>query len=250
MENYENIQMPEINQVDEATANTPMVVEQIQEPADERQERQTRRPQFRLGGTVEQVSMTVMAVGMAVAMLTGILWTKILASSICVFAFLVPIVSRIVSRRAGISPEKVCSILKKRGLALVVNGDEIRWTSNGKECILRVRSHCQVEIAREYDLPPIPAAIEGNEKAALETMKEVYLAKVSVRMDNGSGRLAFSTESLCASAKEFSAYLPMCLEILDLAEDRQKEHIMEIRNAKGENGPRKIGFLHPDGTIR
>ena len=81
-------------------------------------------------------------------------------------------------------------------------------------------------------------------------MKEVYLAKVSVRMDNGSGRLAFSTESLCASAKEFSAYLPMCLEILDLAEDRQKEHIMEIRNAKGENDPRKIGFLHPDGTIR
>ena len=38
--------------------------------------------------------------------------------------------------------------------------------------------------------------------------------------------------------------------ILDLAEDRQKEHIMEIRNAKGKNGPRKIGFLHPDGTIR
>lgn len=249
MENNESIQMPEINHVDEATANTTMVVEQVQELTDERQGRRTRLPQFRLGGTVEQVSM-MMAVGMTVAMLTGILWTKILASSICAFAFLVPIVIRSVSRRTGISPEKVCSILKKRGFAPEVNGDEIRWISKGKECILRVWSHCQVEIAREYDLPPIPAAIEGNEKAALETMKEVYLAKVSVRMDNGSGRLAFSTESLCASAKEFSAYLPMCLEILDLAEDRQKEHIMEIRNAKGEDGPRKIGFLHPDGTIR
>lgn len=249
MENNENIQMPEINQVDEATANIPMVVEQVQEPAD-RQERTARRHRLQLGGTLEQVSMTVMAVGMAIIMFTGILWTKILVSGICVFAFLVPVAVRFIRRRVGLSPEKVCSILKRRGFSPVVDGDEIRWTSNGKECILRVRSQCQVEIAREYDLPPIPAAIEGNEKAALETMKEVYLAKVTVRMDNGNGRLAFSTESLCASAKEFSIYLPMCLEILDLAEDRQKEHIMEIRNAKGENGPRKIGFLHPDGTIR
>ena len=37
MENNENIQMPEINHVDVATTNTPMVVEQIQEPAEELQ---------------------------------------------------------------------------------------------------------------------------------------------------------------------------------------------------------------------
>ena len=249
MENNENIQMPEINEVEVANANEVKAAENSQEPAN-KVEKAKKHRRIRLGGPVEQTSMLVMAAGLAVVMLVSLPWVKYTVAGICALAFLVPVVVRTARKRGGINAEKVCSILKKRGFSPVVSGDEIRWTSNGKECILRVRSHCQVEIAREYDLPPIPAAIEGNQKAAVETMKEVYLAKVTVREDNGSSRLAFSTESLCVSAKEFSAYLPMCLEILDLAEDRQREHITEIRNGKGSGATRRIGFLHPDGEIR
>lgn len=249
MENNENIQMPEINEVEVASANEVKATENCQEPAN-KVETVKKRHRIRLGGPVEQMSMLVMAAGLAVVLLVSIPCVKYTVAGICALAFLVPVVIRARRKRRGINAERVCSILKKRGFAPVVNGDEIRWTSNGKECILRVRSHCQVEIAREYDLPPIPAAIEGNQKAAVETMKEVYLAKVTVRENNGSSRLAFSTESLCVSAKEFSAYLPMCLEILDLAEDRQREHITEIRKGKENNGTHRIGFLHPDGEIR
>lgn len=249
MENNENIQMPEINDVEVASANEVKAADNSREPAN-KEETANEHRHVRLGGPVEQMSMLVMATGLAVVMLVSLQWVKYTVAGICALAFLVPIIIRTVRNCGGINTEKVCSILKKRGFAPVVNGDEIRWTSNGKECILRVRSQCQVEIAREYDLPPIPAAIEGNQKAAVETMKEVYLAKVAVKEDNGSNRLAFSTESLCVSAKEFSAYLPMCLEILDLAEDRQREHITEIRNGKGNKAVHKIGFLHPDGVIR
>ena len=238
MKNNENIQMPEINEVEAATANEMKVAENIQEPA-KKVEKEMEHRRICLGGPVEQMSMLV-----------SLPWVKYTVAGICALAFLVPVAIRAARKRGGINTEKVCCILRKRGFSPVVNGDEIRWTSNGKECILRVLSQCQVEISREYDLPPIPAVIEGNQKAALETMKEVYLAKVTVRDGNGNSRVAFSTESLCVSAKEFSAYLPMCIEILDLAEDRQKEHIMEIRNGKVENIARKIGFLHPDGTIR
>lgn len=248
MENNESIQMSEINEVETARENAVTAEESIQNPAP--REARKELPRVALGGTVEQISMTVMAIGVAVVILSGSHWAKNIVAGVCALVFLVPVVIRMMRRHNGINTEKVCCILRRRGYSPVVNGDEIRWTINGKECILRVRSQCQVEIAREYGLPPVPAAIDGNEKAALETMKEVYLAKVTVRENNGSSRLSFSTESLCASAKEFSAYLPMCLEILDLAEDRQREHMMEICNGKGKNSARKIGFLHPDGTIR
>ena len=248
MENNENKQMTEINEVETARENAVTAEETNQNPAP--REVRKRLPRFALGGTLEQISMTVMAVGVAVVILSGSHWTRNIVAGVCALVFLVPVVIRMMRSRHGINTEKVCCVLRRRGYSPVVNGDEIRWTSNGKECILRVRSQCQVEIAREYDLPPVPAAIEGNEKAALETMKEVYLAKVTVRENNGSSRLAFSTESRCASAKEFSAYLPMCLEILDLAEDRQREHINEIRNGSADRRPRKIGFIHEDGAIR
>lgn len=80
---------------------------------------------------------------------------------------------------------------------------------NGNESVLRTRSYYQVEILREYDIPPIPAVINGSKKAALETMKEVYLAKIAILEDFGRNKLTFSTESLCVSMKELSAYIPM-----------------------------------------
>lgn len=202
------------------------------------------------GGTLETICMSVMAAGLIAILIVQPNWIKYTIAGVCALVFLFPFFIRVMQSRNGISVEKVCGILKKRGLSPIVSGDEIHWTCNGKESTLKIRSHCQVEISREYEIPPVPAVIDGNEKAALETMKEVYLAKVSVHKGNDGNRLAFSTESLCASAKELSTYLPMCLEILDLAEDRQREHIAEIRNENANRGTRRIGFAHPDGEIR
>ena len=210
----------------------------------------TTRKRLPLGGTVEQSCMAIMALGIAGAMIFKPLWARIAIASVCAVVFLVPIIIRMIRSRSGLDADKVCSILKKRGITPVVDGDEIRWICDGKESVLRIRSSCQVEIAREYDIPPIPAAIKGNEKAALETMKEVYLAKVSVREEDGDNKLAFSTESLCVSAKELSAYIPMCLEILDLAEDRHREHVIEIRDKKEDKPCRRIGFAYEDGEVR
>ena len=214
------------------------------------EKKQQKSKGIQFGNTVEQICMIIMASGLVASSLVDNIWLKIILMGLCAVVFLFPFVLTYMQNHHGITAKKVCSVLKKRGLDPVVSGDEIRWSHNGKESILRIRSHCQVEIAREYEIPSNQAIIDGNEKAALETMKEVYLAKVSVREGNGNRRLAFATESLCVSAKEFSTYLPMCLEILDLAEDRQREHIAEMRSRNGDGKPRKIGFMHPDGTIR
>lgn len=203
---------------------------------------------IQFGGTLEQVCMTVMAVGLATVFFIETNWLRAVIAVVCSIVFIAPFLLKSIRSHRGISAEKACTILKKRGFSPVIAGDEIHWISNGKECILRIHSHCQIEIAREYDIPPIQAAIDGNEKAALETMKEVYLAKVAVRSECGSSRLAFSTESLCVSAKELSMYLPMCLDILDLAESRQREHIAEIRESLSAARYRKIGFTNSSET--
>ena len=111
-------------------------------------------------------------------------------------------------------------------------------------------SHGQVELFREYDIPSAEPVIVGNERAAMETMKEVYLAKVAVKKQGESSLLAFSTESLCTSSKEFMTYLPMCLDILDLAESRQQVHIKEAHDGANNRVRRKIGFDYLDGANR
>lgn len=202
------------------------------------------------GDTVEQICMSTMVAGLIASLFVQTLLGKTIIAGICTVVFLTPFVIKALRHHHGLDPKKIYGILKKQGFDPMVADDEIRWRSKGKECILRLHSYCQVEISREYAIPPIKAVIDGNEKAAIETMKEVYLAKVSVRKDNGGNRLAFSTESLCVSVKEFLTYLPMCLEILDLAENRQQEHIAEIRERGTGAGREKIGFLHSDGKIR
>lgn len=200
-------------------------------------------PKIRLGGTIEQMCMLVLAIVIAAVSVLDANWKGLLPAGICAVFYFVPIGIKTIRRRKRINAEKICEILKKNGITPTVCGDEIRWTCNGKESILRIRSYCQVEIFRQYDIPPIPAVINGNEKAALETMKEVYLAKVAVLEDSGRNKLTFSTESLCVSMKELSAYIPMCIDILDFAEKRQQDHIAEIRN-NGRAPARKIGFVY------
>ena len=45
-------------------------------------------------------------------------------------------------------------------------------------------------------------------------------------------------------------YLPICLDILDLAESRQQVHIKETLDGASNGTRKKIGFEYPDGSIR
>lgn len=240
MENLQNTEME--NEV------MPQEVENTQN--EQKESKKDFRGSYVLGGTIEMTCMALMGFGLIACMFINSMWIKGVIAGVCAVIFSVPIVARVMRSRNTIDVEKVIDILKKKGFQPAFRDGEIRWTVNGKECILRIHSHCQVEISREYDIPSAEPVIVGNERAAMETMKEVYLAKVAVKKQGESSLLAFSTESLCTSSKEFMTYLPMCLDILDLAESRQQVHIKEVHDGANNGARRKIGFEHPDGSIR
>ena len=194
--------------------------------------------------------MSFMGCCLVVCMFINLMWIKGVIAGVCAVIFSVPIVLRAIRRRNSIDAEKVIGVLRKKGFQPTFKDGEIRWVANGKECILRIHSHCQVEISREYGIPSAVPVIVSNERAAVETMKEVYLAKVAVKSQGKSSFLAFSAESLCTSPKEFMTYLPICLDILDLAESRQQVHIKETLDGASNGTRKKIGFEYPDGSIR
>ncbi len=200
-------------------------------------------PKIRLGGTLEQMCMLVLAIVIATVSIFDANWKGLLPAGICAGFYFIPVIIKAIRRRKRINAENVCGILKSRGLSPVICGDEIRWNFNGKESILRIHSPFQVEIAREYDIPSNSAVVSGNERAAVETMKDVYLAKVSVHKNSGHSKLAFSTESLCISLKALSAYIPMCLAILDMAEKCQQQNLAEVSESSKKT-TRKIGFVY------
>lgn len=202
------------------------------------------------GGTIEMTCMSFMGCCLVVCMFINVMWIKGVIAGVCAVIFSVPIVLRAIRRRNSIDAEKVIGVLRKKGFQPTFKDGEIRWVVNGKECILRIHSHCQVEISREYGIPSAVPVIVSNERAAVETMKEVYLAKVAVKSQGKSSFLAFSAESLCTSPKEFMTYLPICLDILDLAESRQQVHIKETLDGASNGTRKKIGFEYPDGSIR
>lgn len=240
MENLQNTEME--NEV------MPQKVENAQN--EQKESKKDFRGSFVLGGTIEMTCMALMGFGLIVCMFISSMWIKGVIAGVCAVIFSMPIVLRAIRRRNSIDAEKVIGVLRKKGFQPTFKDGEIRWVVNGKECILRIHSHCQVEISREYGIPSAVPVIVSNERAAVETMKEVYLAKVAVKNQGKSSFLAFSAESLCTSPKEFMAYLPMCLDILDLAESRQQVHIKEAHDGANNGARRKIGFEYPDGSIR
>lgn len=240
MENLQNTEME--NEV------MSQDVENIQD--EQKESAKDLRRSFVLGGTIEMTCMALMGCGLIACMFIDTMWLKGLITGACAVIFSVPIIVRVMRRHNSIDVEKVIDILKKKGFQPAFKDGEIRWVVNGKECILRIHSHCQVEISREYGLPSAVPVIVSNERAAVETMKDVYLAKVAVKRQGKSSFLAFSAESLCTSPKEFMTYLPICLDILDLAESRQQVHIKESHDGANNGARRKIGFEHPDGSIR
>ena len=240
MENLQNTEME--NEV------TTQDVESTQE--EQKQSAQGFHGSLVLGGTIEMTCMALMGSGLIACMFINSMWIKGLINGVCAIIYSVPIVVRAMHRRNSIDKKQVIEILRKKGFQPTFKDDEIRWQVKGKECILRIHSHCQVEISREYDIPSVSPVIIRNEMAAVETMKEVYLAKVAVKKQGKSSLLTFSTESLCASSKEFMTYLPICLDIIDLAESRQQVHIKEALDGAKNGSRKRIGFKHPDGTIR
>lgn len=201
---------------------------------------------FTYGGTVETACMVIIVTGLIASLFTRNLLIRTSITAICLAAFIIPAIAKAIRKHNSIDVMKILEILKKQGFMPMVKGDGIHWVTDGKECILRIHGLCQVEIAREYDIPSEKPVLDGNEKAAVETMKEVYLAKVSVWNGDETSRLSFSTESLCSTVKEFTTYLPMCLKILDLAESRQRTHIKEQRECGIQSERRRIGFEYTD----
>lgn len=240
MENLQNTEME--NEV------MPQKVENAQN--EQKESKKDFRGSFVLGGTIEMTCMALMGFGLIACMFINSMWIKGVIAGVCAVIFSMPIVLRAIRRRNSIDAEKVIGVLRKKGFQPTFKDGEIRWVVNGKECILRIHSHCQVEISREYGIPSAVPVIVSNERAAVETMKEVYLAKVAVKNQGKSSFLAFSAESLCTSPKEFMTYLPICLDILDLAESRQQVHIKETLDGASNGTRKKIGFEYPDGSIR
>ena len=102
MENKENTQMPEINEVEVASANEVKAEENRQEPAN-KVEKEKKHRRICLGGPVEQMSMLVMAAGLAAVMLVSLPWVKYTVAGICALAFLVPVAIRAARKRGGIN---------------------------------------------------------------------------------------------------------------------------------------------------
>ena len=97
---------------------------------------------------MENIETIQMTAGVAAITIFSLQWLRIVIACVCGIVFLIPFLVKMVRNHNGISAERVCSILRKRGLSPTVSGDEIRWICNGKESVLRIRSCCQVEIAK------------------------------------------------------------------------------------------------------
>ena len=139
----------------------------------------------------------------------------------------------------------VVKTLKEAGHEPVVVGDTVRWTSNGKENIVRVFDGCLLQVCREYALIK-KGNIDMNAKAAVTTTSQIRSVKVGVRRENeDNGCLFFSAESLCPSSKVFKQVYSVYLQALDLAEERQGANLMEVAG-KEDKPKRRIGFIIGD----
>lgn len=145
-----------------------------------------------------------------------------------------------VRERSSFGLSQALQILRRAGVSPSLVDGEIHWTGNGKQNILRVFNGGLLQVAREYPLIK-RGVLDCNEKAALNTMKEICSVKVGVRRDDENrGSLVFSAESLCPSSKCFKQVFANYIQALDLAEQRQSVHLRELAESPAQR-PR-IGF--------
>lgn len=165
-------------------------------------------------------------------------WVTIISG---VLSIALPLLVRKLYDMKTFNLNSVVKALKEAGHETVVVNDTVRWTSNGKENIVRVFDGCLLQVCREYSLIK-KGNLDMNAKAAVTTTNQIRSVKVVVRRENeDNGCLVFSAESLCPSSKVFKQVYSVYLQALDLAEERQGANLKEIVTAPEPR--RKIGFV-------
>lgn len=189
----------------------------------------------------ELAVMALCIAGMVAEGVIDLVWLRWTVAGVCLIALPSPLVIQMVKDRRRLSLKSIFAYFRKHGITPVISGEEIRWESKGKMNVMRIANGCQLQVYREY---PLQEEISGMfESAASITMEEVFSAKVGVRRPEGSsGSIFFATELFCSSVKELGMILPASVDILDIAEERQRANLGEILSA--ENKPKKkIGFV-------
>lgn len=150
---------------------------------------------------------------------------------------LIPIVHRWFVTRRKLTLHKALEIMNVCGLDAKIRGDEIIWRAGGQINVLRMNG-ALIQLSREFELNGVEENARSMEKAAAETMREVSLAKVIVtRPSPTSIGLSFLTEAFCSSSKSFSELLQAYIQVLDVAEERQRIHLKEVKPER-----KRIGF--------
>lgn len=228
------------------TENTTTINENIQvnEPQEDAPQLMPRkhepRPLFGHSfGILDYVSFAV-ALGCTVAnRFINRGWLTWALVGVCLAGLATPAIIQKIKMRNTFGLGSILRLFKKMGMNPVADGDEIRWSFQGKENVIRLVNGNQLQICREY--PAQPEIISKFSCAATVTMNEIFSAKVGIRERKGLENIVFSTEMICSSMKEFTRILPESVCILDAAEDRQRENLKEILNSD-KPVQRKIGF--------
>lgn len=161
-------------------------------------------------------------------------WVMVALSFVMI---LVPMIHRWLTARRKLTLRKALKIMSACGLDANIKGDVILWRAGGQVNVLRLNGPL-IQLSREFELEGADDNAHYMEKAASETMREVSLAKVIVtRPSPTSIGLSFLTEAFCSSPKVFSEFLPAFIQVLDVAEERQRQHFTEVKPEK-----RRIGF--------
>lgn len=157
--------------------------------------------------------------------------------SLSYIMIIVPMLYRWIVSRRKLTLQKALEIMSASGLDARIRENEILWKAGGQINVLRMNG-ALIQLSREFELEGAEENVRSMEKAATETMREVSLAKVIVsRPSPTSIGLSFLTEAFCSSPRSFSEYLPAYIQVLDVAEERQRFHFKEVKPER-----RKIGF--------
>jgi len=192
-------------------------------------------------GKTDEIIIALCMAGIITSGILDIVWLRWVLIGFCLLTLPSPVILQKVKERRRLSIMSIYGYFKRMGLNPVMNGDEIRWESQGKMNTMRLANGCQLQVYREY---PLQEEILGKfESAASVTMHEVFSAKVGVhRPDGEKGSIFFSTELFCTSIRELGMILPASVGILDTAEERQRLNLGEIISAESKP-KRRIGFV-------
>ena len=224
--NGESVDIQSANPIKVAEANTPA------------------EPALREGGKVGRFSRTaqiLMPALIAVFLLVNqFVESQVARWSMVGLSFamiLVPLIHNWIIARRKLTLNKALKIMSACGLDAKIKGNEILWRAGGQINVLRMNGPL-IQLSRDFELEGAEENVRSMEKAATETMREVSLAKVIVtRQSPNSIGLSFLTEAFCSSPKTFSEFLPAYIQVLDVAEERQRVHFIEVKPER-----RRIGF--------